>query len=402
MATAATSFLYVATRPEGGYRVGTLQGKDERHVVAQLRKQRLVPVRTVELPKWAAGSGKVSLKDQGEIHQQLAQLLTRGVPLVEALEVVEQSVSGAAQPKVTKVKELVSAGANFSSACLQTKLFDDVTTAVYGAAEKTGDLGGAAGQLNQSVRRQLAIRGKVGTLLAYPMMVLMISIGASLILLTYVVPKVGTTLQEQLAASGGQLPLYTRVLMAIGIFIRDNWLWALLAVVCAVVVAVAFRAKLLLMLQGGLRRLPVIKDVVLAQESARFFTVMSAMSRTGIPLADSLGVAIPSVQHTVLRQQLTNLRAKLIEGGVLRLLIDKVTALPVGTRRLMIAAERSGDLQQAFETLGKDMEDELDRRTSRLLAVLEPGLIVLMAVLIGGLILSIMIPLLTITGQVGG
>ncbi|MFN5944235.1 MAG: type II secretion system F family protein [Phycisphaerae bacterium] len=402
MATAASSFLYVATRPEGGYRVGTLQGKDERHVVAQLRKQRLVPVRTVELPKWAAGSGKVALKDQGEIHQQLAQLLSRGVPLVEALEVVEQSVSGGTQPRVTKVKEMVSAGAAFSSACAATKLFDDVTNAVYAAAEKTGDLAGAAAQLNQSARRQLAIRGKVATLMAYPSMVLMISVGASLVLLTYVVPKVGTTLQEQLAATGGELPLYTRILMTVGIFIRDNWMWVLLGTVAAIVAIVIFRAKVLLFLQGMLRRLPVMKDVVLAQESARFFTVMSAMSRTGIPLADSLGVAIPSVQHVVLRQQLMTLRTRLIEGGVLRHLIDKVTALPVGTRRLMIAAERSGDLQQAFETLGKDMEEELDRRTSRLLAVLEPGLIVLMAVLIGGLILSIMIPLLTITGQVGG
>jgi type II secretory pathway component PulF len=216
------------------------------------------------------------------------------------------------------------------------------------------------------------------------------------------VPKVGLTLQEQLASQGGQLPLYTRVLMAVGIFIRDNWMWVLLATVVAIVAAIAFRAKLLLLAQAGLRRLPVMKDVVLAQESARFFTVMSAMSRTGIPLADSLGVAIPSVQHTQLRQQLMHLRTRLIEGGVLRQLIDKVSALPVGTRRLMIAAERSGDLQQAFETLGKDMEDELDRRTSRLLAILEPGLIVVMAVLIGGLILSIMIPMLTITGQIGG
>ena len=402
MATAASSFLYVATRPEGGYRVGTLQGKDERHVVALLRKQRLVPVRTMELPKWAAGSGKVSLKDQGEIHQQLAQLLSRGVPLVEALDVVEQSVSGGTQPKVTKVKEMVSAGSAFSGACAATKLFDDVTNAVYAAAEKTGDLAGAAGQLNQSARRQLAIRGKVGTLMAYPAMVLMISICASLVLLTYVVPKVGTTLQEQLESQGGQLPLYTRVLMAVGIFIRDNWVWALLALFAAIATTVIFRAKVLLFLQALLRRLPVMRDVVLAQESARFFTVMSAMSRTGIPLADSLGVAIPSVRHVLLRQQLMTLRTKLIEGGVLRHLIDKVTALPVGTRRLMIAAERSGDLQQAFETLGKDMEEELDRRTSRLLAVLEPGLIVVMAVLIGGLILSIMIPLLTITGQVGG
>jgi type II secretory pathway component PulF len=147
---------------------------------------------------------------------------------------------------------------------------------------------------------------------------------------------------------------------------------------------------------------PLLRELVLAQESARFFTVMAAMTRSGVTLADALGVATGALSHPELRGQLTTLRTRLIEGGVLRTLIDGVTALPVPTRRLMMAAERSGDLESAFDTLAQDHAEELDRRTSRLLAALEPLLIVLMFLVIGTLLLSVMIPLMKASSQVMG
>jgi type II secretory pathway component PulF len=145
--------------------------------------------------------------------------------------------------------------------------------------------------------------------------------------------------------------------------------------------------------------MPLFKDVVLAQETARFFTVMAAMTRSGITLSDALAVASNALGHPVLKKQLVNLRNRLVEGGVLRQLIDTVDALPVPTRRLLIAAERSGDMESAFETLANDSAEELDRRSSRLMAALEPLLIVMLFLVIGSLLLSIMIPLLKLSGQ---
>ena len=150
------------------------------------------------------------------------------------------------------------------------------------------------------------------------------------------------------------------------------------------------------------RRTPMIREVILAQESARFFSVMAAMTRSGVPLADALGVANDAVGLPVLKRQLTTLRTRLIEGGVLRMLIENVTALPLAIRRLLIAAERSGDLETAFDSLATDMADEVDRRATRLLNAMEPLLIVGMFVLIGGILLSVMIPMLTLAGRVGG
>jgi len=148
-----------------------------------------------------------------------------------------------------------------------------------------------------------------------------------------------------------------------------------------------------------MRRLPMVKGVVLAQESTRFFTVMAAMSRSGVTLADSLGVAVGALGHPTLKGQITRLRTRLIEGGVLRNLIQDVDAFPVATRRLMIAAERSGDLQSAFDTLAQDMAEEVERRSTRLLAALDPILIVFMFLMIGSLLMSVMIPLMNMTAS---
>jgi general secretion pathway protein F len=401
MTSASSQFVYLALKPDGGKKLGVVRGRDARQATDQLRRQRMVPLQTWALPSWAGGGERTSsLKDQAELHLQLSQLLGRGVPLVEALDVTTRSVSRATQPKVERMREFVASGSSFADACQKVGMFDSVTIAVYRAAERTGDLGGAAKQLSTMARRQLGIRGKVGTLMAYPLIVLSISVLASLFLLVYLVPKVGAVLQEQLASQGRALPLFTRVTMSVGVFIRDQWLWCLLALAVLVTLGVMGRGVLARVLSGAARRTPALREVILAQESARFFTVMASMTRTGIPLADALGVAVGVLGHPTLRAQLTTLRTRLIEGGVLRQLIENVTALPAPTRRLLIAAERSGDLESVFDTLGQDTAEELDRRSTRLLAALEPLLIVLMAAMIGTLLLSIMIPMLSISGQV--
>lgn len=377
--------------------MGVRRARDERDLAAQLRRERLVPVRSLRLPAVGGGSGSFSLKDQSELHVQLSQLLTRGVPLVEALEVTASCVNAATRPRVERMRELVAAGSSFADACKAVDGFDTITIAVYRAAERTGDLGGAAKQLAVTTRRQLAIRGKAGTLLLYPAIVLTISLAIATLMLTVIVPRIGTALKQ---SSQVTLPWYTEAVLWLGEFLRDQWMWVLGGAAIIGIVAFALRGVIATAMGRVFRRTPLVREVIMAQESARFFTVMAAMSRAGVTLGDALGVGVTAVSHPTLRKQLVTLRSKLIEGGVLRNLIEGVDAFPLPVRRLMIAAERAGDLQSAFETLAQDTSDELDRRSSRLLAMLEPLLIVLMFTIIGSLLLSIMIPLMKLSQQV--
>ncbi|MFO0859929.1 MAG: type II secretion system F family protein [Phycisphaerales bacterium] len=191
------------------------------------------------------------------------------------------------------------------------------------------------------------------------------------------------------------------MLLAIGVFLRDNLLWILIVLFALIGAAVLFRKVVGAAIFTVMRKAPAIRQVVLAQESARFFSVMAALTRCGVPLADALGIASDAISHPEMREQLEKLRARLIEGGVLRNLIDDVSALPITTRRLMIAAERAGDLQSAFDTLATDMMEEVETRSSRLIALMEPAVIVFLFVVVGSVILGVMIPLLNLSSSVG-
>jgi type II secretory pathway component PulF len=302
------------------------------------------------------------------------------------------------KPRVAKMKELVAAGSSFSDSLIGVGGFDGVTVSVYRAAERTGDLGGAAKQLSTTVRRQVAIRGKAFTLMLYPIIVLAISLIVSVGMMTMVVPRI----IESLKQSMNEMPWFSELVYFVGVTLRDNAMWFGGGLALLIVLAIVFRGFVGDAIAKVMRTLPFMKDVVMAQECARFFTVMSAMTKTGVVLADALAVAEGAVSHPQLRRELTRLRTRLIEGGVLRVLIDEVKTLPLPSRRLLIAAERSGDLQQAFDTLAADMADEVDKQSQRLLAILEPGMIVLMFLMIGTLVLSIMIPLISLTSRVQG
>lgn len=352
--------------------------------------------RSWRVPSWMAREPKLALIDQAALNEQLGQLVSRGVPLVEALDVTTQTVRPVARPRVTQLRDLVQSGQSFAEACKRVGGFDQVTIAVYKAAERSGDLAGAAKELAITARRRLAIGNKATTLMIYPAIVMSISLMVATLMMLVVVPMMG----EGLAKSDIPLPTFSKIVINTGMWMRENVMWLFIGVLVLIGLGIVFRAAVMNLLGRSTRRLPIIRDVILAQESARFFAVMGAMTKTGVPLADALGTANQAVNHPKMRGQLERLRNRLIEGGILRLLIDEVTTLPVATRRLLIASERSGDMESAFHTLAGDMQDEVEKTSSRLLAVLEPGMIIIMFAIIGTLLMALMLPMITLTNNI--
>ncbi|MBL8991639.1 MAG: type II secretion system F family protein [Phycisphaerae bacterium] len=396
-AGSASTYFFIATKSGGGRSYGLRTARSRPALAEQLRRERKLLLRSYRVPGVAAPQRALRLKDHAVLNEQLGQLLARGVPLVEALEVAGQTVTPPARPVVERMRESVASGASFSEACRATGAFDDVTVAVYRAAEKTGDLAGSTRQLAINARRTLQVAGRATTLMIYPAVVLSISLVVAFVMMAAIVPRLG----EQLKDADVPLPFYSRMVMGLGAWMSEYLVLLLLAILAAVVALIVFRRAVGSAWAALMRRLPMLSDVLLAQESARFFSVMAAMTRSGVPLADALGTANQAINHPVLRSQMDRLRTRLVEGGLLRTLIEQVEALPLATRKLLVAAERAGDLESAFNSLASDMTDEVEKRSSRLLAVLQPALIVLMFVIIGSLLLAILIPLLTLGGQVG-
>lgn len=394
----ANAFLYIAVKPGGGRSVGVRQAPTIPALAQSLRTDNQLLIKSYRVPGYLARETSLSLKDQAALNDQLAQLLSRGVPLVEALDVVAQTVRPQTRPRMLRLRDHVQSGMSFADACKKVGGFDNVTIAVYRGAERSGDLAGAGRELAISARRRLKISGKAATLMIYPAIVSTVSLVVASIMMIVVVPMMA----QNFAKGDIKLPWYSQAVFGLGVWMREHVVVLAIGLALLLAAALVLRGAIGKLVQLGMRRLPMIREVVLAQESARFFSVMGAMTKTGVPIGDALGVANQAVTHPVMRRQLDRLRQRLIEGGLLRTLIDEVSTLSIPTRRLLIAAEKSGDIESAFHTLAQDMADEVDTRSARLLAALEPVLIIIMAAFIGALVFAMMMPMITAAGNFGG
>lgn len=390
------SFIYLANKPGGGRAVGVRTARSERALASSLRRERQVLVRTWRLPSWANARPEMSLKDHAEFDTQLSILIERGVPLTDALEVASSVVSKPNRERIERLRSLVAQGTSFADACAQVGSFDDVTIAVYRAAERTGDLGGACAQLATSARRRLEVAGKAATLMIYPSVVLTVALLAGVIMLTLVIPAIGTSL----AKAGADLPWFTELLVGAGLFMRANIAPIGIGAVVLIVVCVLARASIASLVSRVMRRMPLIRSVVMEQELTRFFSVMGSMTRSGIPLGDAIGVSARVIGHPRLRTDLLKLQQRLVEGGVFRTLVERVASLPLSTRTLLVAADQAGDLESAFDALARDHAQSVDKSTARLMAVLEPALIVVLFLIVGTMILAIMYPMLNLSGSI--
>lgn len=391
-----TQFFYVAVNAAGAKKMGVRAAPSEADLLGDLNNERLLLLRAYPMPSWIAAKSTIPARDQLALNEQLESLLNRGVPLTDALDVAASLVSSSTKQRIEKMRSAVASGASFADACAQVGGFDDVTITVYRAAEKSGDLAIAAGGLAQSFRRRMAIAGKVGTLLIYPLMVLGISIVIGVIMLVFVIPQIGAAIKS----FGSELPWYTTAVLWVGEVLRAQWLPILSVIVMLAILAIVGRRQVASAVAAAVRKIPFFGPLLLASESARFFAVMAAMTRSGVTIADALAVASEVVTHPRLNEQLRSLQVRLVEGGVFTNIIERVDAFPIATRRLLVAADKAGDLESAFGGLSEDLASEVSKQSDRLLAILEPLLIVLVFILVGGLIASIMIPLLTATGSV--
>lgn len=389
-------FFYIAVNAAGSKKMGLRAAPNEAELLGDLSNERLLLLRAYPMPSWIAAKSTISTKDQLALNEQLESLLNRGVPLTDALDVAASLVSSSTKQRIEKMRSAVASGSSFADACAQVGGFDDVTITVYRAAEKSGDLAIAAGGLAQSARRKMAVAGKVGTLLIYPLMVLAISIVIGVIMLVFVIPQIGAAIKS----FGADLPWYTTAVLWIGETLRSQWLPIVSVVVLLLIIGIVGRKQIAAAANAVVRKVPFFGPLILASESARFFSVMAAMTRSGVTIADALAVASEVVSHPKLNEQLRTLQIRLVEGGVFSSIIERVDAFPIATRRLLVAADKAGDLDSAFGGLSEDLSAEVNKQSDRLLAILEPLLIVLVFILVGGLIASIMIPLLTATGSV--
>lgn len=332
--------------------------------------------------------------------RQLGTLLGAGIPLIESLRaLIEQADNRRAETVFREVRERVSQGASMADALAEHPgWFSDLYVNMVRAGQATGNLDVVFSRLADYLQAQRALRRKVVSALTYPAMMIAIGVIVVSILMTLVVPKITGMLLD----TGQTLPVPTQILIAVSNGFKDFW-W--LGLLCIAAVSFVFE-RIYKRSPGGrlaidrsLLRLPVIGDLLRKQAVARFTHTLSTLLRSGVPVVSSLEITRNVVGNRVIADATEHIRVRILEGTDISTPLRSTNVFPAVVGYMVSVGEQSGELEQMLDRIGAAYDEEIEIATERLTAVLEPIMIVFLAVVVGYIVISIVLPILKV-GQI--
>ncbi len=400
-------FRYRAVSPAGEIATGELDAANEAEIVDRLRDQGLMPTQIAHssgtmavsagVPRPAGAArrsifeSKTVTRDQLlGVTRELSTLLRAGLPLDRALEVL---IGLAPTPLVATllqgIRDDVRGGKSLSQA-LDDR--GDIFSRFYVNIVRAGEAGGALGvvlqRLSDTMERNKELRESVKSALIYPVILVCVAVASVALLLIWVVPQFEATF----AQAGKALPLPTQVVVTVGKFMR-TWWWALAA---AIVLGVGWYRRrgrnptIRFARDTRLLRVPLLGDLIAKVETARFARTLSTLLANGVTLLAGLSIVKETMTNVVMAGALDGVIAKLREGkGFGRPLAD--TGLyPRLASQMILVGEESGRLEEMLARVAEVYDREVQMAIRRFLSVLEPVLILSLAVMIGGIVFSIL------------
>jgi len=401
-------FQYKAVMADGTITEGRLDAPGRQEALRQLQEKGLQPVRLQEQVSRLlapANSGaladlgrkKVSRKAVEDFLRQLSNLLTAGVSLSRALQILtREAASPAARAQWKTVHDLVIDGTSLADAMSRLPAtFPRVYVAMVRAGEAGGFLDVVLGQIADFQARERDLRSKVGSALIYPAVLLVLATGVIIFLMLFFIPR----FQSIFADFGVALPMLTQVILKTSVMVQTYWLGVLVVGWLTV-----YGARQYLRTETGRRawdqlmlRLPMVGPLSAQFAMTRFCRMLGTLTRSGVPLIASLRVARESIGNQVLIDALSGSIERVQKGeGLSSSLSDCRRLFPGSVIEMIAVAEETGRLDEELVRLANETEREMDGQLRTAVALTEPLLLFTMAALIGTIFIGMVLPIFTI------
>jgi general secretion pathway protein F len=383
---------------EAGERSGTIAADTPRQARDLLRERGLV-VRglsaaqpTVRQLKWRRTSGRVRAQVSGFI-REVSTLLGVGVPLLEALETLARQHKGKFHTTILLLRDRVAGGASLGQAMREHPgVFDELAVNITEVGEDAGTLDASLQRLAEFRERSEQFEGKIATALIYPLIVLTVAIAASIFVMTFVIPRILEPLIEQ----GQELPLPTRVVKGLSDFLV-SWWWLIAA--CGFALFAAFGAMLRTP-RGRTRwdrfilKIPILGDLIRKQAIVRICVVIGTLLKSGVVFVRAVQIAQRTTANRVLREALVECERAINAGGDIGEAIERTGAFPPMVVQVFAVGQQSGRLEEMLDRLAETYDQQVSTAAARLTAVLEPLLIVALAMVVLFIVLATVLPIL--------
>ncbi len=394
-----SAYSWQALDQQGKTQKGVAQADSPRQIRQQLRDQGLTPldVTAVVEENRRSSSRRLSLSSNELvlILRQLATLSRASLPIDEALATVaEQSEKPASRELLAAIRASVLEGRSLASSLADyPRQFPNWLVSSVDAGERSGQLDAVLERLADHSEQRLSITRRLGMTLIYPAVVTIVALVVVVAMMIFVVPRVTAVF----AQGGSELPLLTRALMSTSSFINSYGIYVLIAL--AVFITLIFQAwknpSARQKIQGFFLRLPLMGRLIRSVNTSRFTRTLSLLVSSAVPLAEALPVAVRSMPNDALRQQLTGVTRRVIEGSPLGRAMRDSEAFPPLVLRLVEVGESSGELDIMLARAADTQEENLTALSETLVGLLQPALILLVGGFVLMIVLAVMLPILS-------
>jgi type IV pilus assembly protein PilC len=348
------------------------------------------------------GSSKVKTKDIAIFFRQFSVMIDAGLPLVQCLEILAANQENASfQKTLTGVRTTVEGGATLANAMRQfPKVFDDLSTNMIEAGETGGILDIILQRLAQYVEKAVKLKSAVKSALIYPVAVISLAglvVGA---LLKWVVP----IFSNLFAGLGVALPLPTRIVMGLSAFVGQFWWFFIIGGVGAVFGIKQIRKdpRGRYWMDYGMLKLPVIGILLRKIAVARFTRTLGTLITSGVPILEGLSITARTSGNAVLEQALMRVRKAIEEGRTIVDPLRESGVFPNMVTQMIGVGEATGAMDNMLQKIADFYEDEVDTATKDMLAMLEPVIIAVLGVVVGGIVISLYMPLFSMIAKLAG
>lgn len=409
MALVAEYTYRAVDRAGGGIVKGTLEAAGAGAVATKLRAQGLTPLEVTLTSKTGLNQDvsipgferRVKVGTLAVFAKQMAGLINAGLPLMRTLSIlIDQAEDKKLQSALVGVRAAVESGSSFSAAlAAYPDVFPPLMISMVRVGESGGFLGESLSTIAATFQRDTELRNQIKSATTYPIIVFVIAIVGVLAMVTFVVP----IFEGMFTNLGSALPLPTQILVTLS----DNMVWLLPVLFAAAAVGWFWwvrnrdEEKVRRVVDPWRLKLPVMGPLTTKIAVARFARSLSMMLDAGVPLVQALSIVGSASNNWTIEQAVRDIQASVKQGRSFSAPLAKAAVFPPMVAQMIAVGEESGTLADMLESIAEFYENEVESATSQLTASIEPILIVGIGIIIGGMVVSLYMPIFSIYGELG-
>lgn len=394
--TTAVTFIYKGTDKKGKAVQGEMQGQSSALVKAQLLKQGIRVKNVRKKPKPLFGSDRKAIKplDIAIFTRQMATMMKAGVPLVQSFELVADGVDNKNLSNlIAKVRDDVAAGGSVAHALRQhPKYFDDLFCNLIESGEQSGTLETMLDRIATYKEKTEATKAKIKKAITYPIAVVVVAIIVTGILLVKVVPQFA----ETFSSFGADLPAFTLFVLNLSSIMQESWHIVLFALIAAFLLFKECRKRSRSFATAVDRyalKIPIIGQIIHHSIMARFARTLSTTFSAGVPLIEALGSVAGATGNLIYQKGVLNIRDEVATGIQLNQSMRASNLFPTLVNQMTGIGEESGALDDMLDKVAVYYEDSVDNMVDNLTSLLEPMIMVVLGILVGGLMIAMYLPI---------